>query len=1080
MHKSLYKDIIREIRKSFGRFFSIFAISALGVAFFAGVISSADAMKYNADAYFDATNLYDIRLVSTMGFTQEDIESIKKIKGVKGLLETTSLDVLTEVDASELVLKVLTLPEDIHSSSYINQAVLTKGRMPKNNTECLLEDGSLHQYNFHIGDTVSLYSGTKENLKDTLKETSCTIVGMAHNPLYLSFEHGSSSIGNGSIDAFLMMPSDNFKTAYSTDVYVTVQDAEKENSYTTSYFDKIKPVQKRFTTLGEKRIEVRLNEIKEKANEELATKEKEYEQNQEEFTAKIKQGEAEIEAGKEKLLQSKMQLEAEKNRREIQFMYAENQIKDGKKEIEASKLEFQNKKNQLDQMQKQVQEILPTLEKEMAESKAKIEEYQKSIAEIDKKLEDTSLSEEDRLFYEKQKQYLQDMVHSSELYLPVLEEQLSKVKKQLTDAQTELEVAQKKIEAAEILISQKEQELQKGKNLYQKEIQKGEASLREGQKKIEESSLQLASAKADGEKELALGKEKLEKAKQQIKQKQSQKWYVLDRSTLYSYKDYEGAADRMRAIAKVFPVFFFLVAALVCLTTMTRMVEEQRGLIGTYKALGYSRFAIASKYLIYASCASIFGGIIGAILGMLIFPNVIYSVWNIMYTLPTYQTVFYPGLGLLAILLVTTITTLAAFFSVYREMVEVPAMLMRPKSPTVGKKIVLEKISLIWSHLSFLKKVTARNLFRYKKRFFMTVIGISGCTALLVAGFGIRDSIRKIVPLQFGEIFQYDMTVSYEKENTYSQNQALFREIEKTENVQESMQIYSSAATASQVGKKEAQDVSVVIPTDIDKFQKFVSLHTRRGKQKLSLSEDGIVITEKLAKALSLKKGDMLSLTIDGEAETFKIEGITENYIGHYIYMNETVYKEAYETTPQPTSAIAKMKKKGEQAEKQMGEVLMQKEGITSVSFYTSLAKNFENMVSSLTLVTIVLLIAAGLLAFTVLYNLTNVNISERIREIATIKVLGFYNREVSAYVYRENIALTIIGAFVGLILGIFLHLFIMNVAELDTVMFGRNIDGLSFVLSFVITILFALIVNLAMKKKLSHISMVESLKSVE
>lgn len=1071
MKRMILKDTFREIKHSFGRFFSIFAITLLGVAFFTGLVSSERAMKYNADLYFDETNYYDLHLLSTIGFTKEEVEEVKKIKGVKGVLAVQSLEVSTSIQEKELTLTVLPVKDNIKSEDSINRAHLIKGRMPQKQTECVVEEGFLEEV-IKIGDTISFTSNSTSPLEVSI--SSCKVVGMVHNPLYLSFSHGNSKITGNKIDAFIMVQESVFKEEYSTDLYITVEGASSLNSYTKDYFSVVEIVSKRIEKKSVEMVQNRIEDVKKQAIEKLNESKNEYEQKKVGFDEEIKAKEEELEKGKQDILLGKVQIEMQKSSYEQKVEMSKMQIESAKANLASGRLEYENKKNQFEQVKNRVEQILPPLRESLETYNKKIESSKQELEEIEKKLTNPDISDIEKNLYEKQKETLRQSIDISEKYLNMVEVQIENARKELLKTENSLIEAKQKIDLLEQTISNGEKDLQNGELVYKREIQKAERELQVAEQKIKEGENILSASKEMGEKELVLNYEKLQKAEKKLNQKTEEKWYVLDRNSDYSYVDYKGASDRMKAIASVFPIFFFLVAALVCLTTITRMVEEQRNLIGTYKALGYSKGSIALKYMIYAFSASILGGILGSFLGMIIFPKVIYETWNIMYKLPSYHYVFYKEVSLLAIFLFSLVSLITAFLSVYHVMMEVPSTLMRPKSPKEGKKIILEKIPFIWNHLSFLKKVTARNIFRYKKRFLMTIIGISGCTALLVAGYGIKDSIKGIVSIQFGEIFKYDAIIDYEIENTYSTNQELYVDVKNNKLVKNAIQVMQKNGTLKH--HKQSEDITLVIPENLSDFKSFVTLRERKTGKQISLDDNGIVITEKLAKALSVKKGDSLTLTIEDSRE-YKVIGITENYIGHYVYMTPSLYKDNYSECFSATSILFKMK---EQQEEVLRKEWMNKDGIASVNFYTSVADNFEHMIASLTIVTVVLLIAAGLLAFIVLYNLTNVNVSERVREIATIKVLGFYDKEVYSYVFRENIILTVIGSIVGLLLGTILHAFIMDVAELDNVMFGRNITWISFILSFIITIVFALLVNVCMRRKIKKISMVESLKSVD
>ena len=543
--------------------------------------------------------------------------------------------------------------------------------------------------------------------------------------------------------------------------------------------------------------------------------------------------------------------------------------------------------------------------------------------------------------------------------------------------------------------------------------------------------------------------------------------------------DYGASANKIGDIANVFPVFFFLVAALVCLTTMTRMVDEQRGNIGTLKALGYSKLSISSKYIVYAAVASTLGALVGLAIGVVLFPTVIFYAWGIMYTVPKVKLLLDLPLSIISILVAVSVTTLAAVLACYKELIETPSLLMRPKAPKEGKRIFLERISFIWKRMNFTEKVTARNIFRYKKRFFMTVIGISGCTALLLAGFGIKDSISTIASKQFGEIIKYDSQVSIDKDSTLTEKEDLFDKYKNDSRVEDISEM--STFNSKAIDDGEDKSVKLIVPKNISEFKDFISLRERSSQKEIQLDNSGVVITEKLSKSLGVKKGDKITIeNEDGDRKEVEVSAISEMYVDHYVFMSPEYYKSTFGVTNEINALALKLNDTSTKVEEVLGTELMDNDIVKSVSFYSGLVNNFDNMISSLNIVVIVLIVSAGALAFVVLYNLTNVNVSERLREIATIKVLGFYDNEVSAYVYRENLVLTAIGSIVGLALGTILHRFIMITVEFDAMMFGRNINILSYLIAVVITMGFAILVNLVMYKKLKKIPMVESLKSVE
>ncbi|WP_300941449.1 FtsX-like permease family protein [uncultured Dubosiella sp.] len=1119
MPKILWKDLFVEIRHSLGRFFSILCIVALGVAFFAGIKASAPDMKYSADTYFDKYDTQDIQVFSTIGLRRSDIDAIRKLDGVENVQALHSMDALTRLGASELVYKIFSLPDN----STINKIRLVEGRMPENDKECLLEAPNVQNELFEgykIGDTIKLYSGTEEPLSDSLKYDEYKVVGTCYWPRYLSYEKGTSSIGSGSVNSFIFIPEADFKTDYYTEVDVTVKGARQLNTYADAYFDVVDPVLERIESIADEQVEAQIaSEQKtiDNARKELLEKMEDGQKQIKEAKEQLQSGKAELAAQENKLAGAKAQLDsgwaeysknkasADENLPKLDEAIAQISVQEQKipglqkqfEELNAQKETLSGQKAQLEEGIAQISAA--AVQKEALA--ARLSEIKDGIAQIEAQLAAPDLPEETRQQLAAQKNVLAAsqaeiendiaQIEAQEAQLPVYESQLQELNAGLDQinggiAQIEEGLSQLTQASAQKqqLIAQRAQLLAAYPQLTAAydELASAQAQYDSGVQQVEAARRQLAS----GEQEIEASQKKLDdevkKAKEQISEGQKKiddldgKWIVLDRDSLYSYRDYGACADRMDGIASVFPVFFFLVAALVCMTTMTRMVDEQRTEIGTLKALGYSKWQIAMKYLMYAFLASILGSIIGCAIGMFVFPYIIFYAWNTMYLIDQIQFEFQPGLMLAASASVTGITLLATFLSIWKELLEVPSQLMRPKAGKAGKKILLERFPAIWNRVSFLHKVTIRNIFRYKKRFLMTVIGIAGCSALLVAGFGINDSISDIVHLQYDEIYHMDASVTLDGEGN-----AGLSKVEKTNDVSEVFAEQNLSVELTIDDKDMSGTVHIIPDSQIGRFDQFTTLRTMKGHDPISLKNGGIYISEKMARKMELNIGDTLHFKdLDGEELSAKVLGIFENYIGHQMYVTESEFK-TWKTTQTPTlTYLLQLRDTSEEAQTRLGNQLMEIPDVKSVTFYSALEENFLNMISSIRMIVVVLVISAAALAFVVLYNLSNINISERMREIATIKVLGFTEKEVNAYVNRESVILAVIGSLLGLGVGIGLHHLIMNLAELDDIMFGRTILPQSFLIAFLMTIFFALIVNFVMKFKLRKIKMVESLKAVE
>ena len=1079
------KDVFREIKISLGRFLSILCIVAIGVAFFAGIKASAPDMKNSADTYFDKHNVQDIQVYSTIGLTKKDVAAIKRIKGVKSVQPNFSMDTLSQIDSTQMVIKVISYGID----QKMNKIRVVEGRMPERENECLIEASSATNKlygTFHIGDTIKLQSGTDEALSKSLKHTKYKIVGTCYNPNYLSYEKGSSNIGSGTVNSFIYIQNTNVLKDYYTEVDVCVKGAKDLDCYSDEYFDVVDPVLKKIKKISNKQID------------------------------------AHIQSYQSELDEKKQEANDKFNDAENQFNDAQNKIDSGLAEIQSNELKLQDSKNQINQGWNEyyanikVLDNIPTLQNAIAQ----IEESEKKLPELlnQKEQAENGLNQINAVIDDlyAQRKMIQDSIDLIDMAIekaqntPSTDEQTEALKikliENLKNTKTYLEgklatidqTIAKKAELEAIIpqiqdginqiqaASSKKAELQSQLNQLlsaKNQLNNAYSSLVDGQAQYEDGVSKIEDAKTELNKsieQLTLSKaefniqkhdalKELSDAQLEI-DKMEGKWIVLDRDSHYSYRDYGACADRMDGIAKVFPVFFFLVAALVCMTTMTRMVDEQRNEMGTLKALGYSKLQIASKYLIYALIASILGSVLGCSLGMYLFPTVIFNAWNTLYNIDQIKFLFQPGLILLASGSVTGITLLATLYSIYSELIEMPSQLMRPKAAKAGKKILLERISFIWKRLSFLRKVTARNIFRYKKRFFMTIIGIAGCSALLVAGFGINDSISDIVNQQYNVIYHYDATVAAKTNEITSQIQSL----KGVKDVYEEDHL----AVTTKIENKDISTTVHIISND-KKFKDFCTLFN--GKKEFDLDDSSVLISQKTATKLNKKAGDTIKFKdANNKVIKAKIKGVFTNYVGHHIYASETLYK-SWNTNAKTTHTyLIKSKKTTKKFERNLGNKIMNVDGVQSVTFYSSLQKNFKDMIKSISYIVVVLVISAACLAFVVLYNLSNVNISERKREIATIKVLGFTRKEVDAYINRETILLTILGSLIGLGIGVGLHHLIMNLAEMDDIMFGRTINLISYVISFVMTIGFNAIINLFMHRKLNKIQMVESLKAVE
>lgn len=1275
-------------------------IVMLGAAFFSGIRSTKNDMHVSADSYYDRVNFMDIRVVSTLGLTEDDLEDMRNTEGVAAVTGGYTAEVLNEQSDMEFALKVIAWTEDV------NQVTLTDGRLPEKANECLADDIYLQQTGCEIGDQITLESGSSEDLSDTLKEETYTIVGSGILPYYMEMDRGSGTVGDGSLDAFLVVLPEVFEQQdVYTEAYVQAEGAEAENSFDGAYETKVAEVvagleeiadgacDRRYETIyqdGMEEIEDAKQEVADAeqeladakaqiddgeqqitdAKETLADGEKELEDGESELASREQQlaearellesKEAELNSGKsqladgeqqiadaeavlsakeKELADGKAQLEAEAQQleagkaeieeqseslesgkaqveekaRELEEAKAQveakaQELENGRAQLEAGRAELESGKAELEQNRQTVtaarQELeakradyetaktaLQQIEAQLGELQQQLTQTEEQIRQMEEALADAGLDtspeyeallavktqlettiaglqtqketvqaeitefeageksvqdgeaqlaaaeqqiaqseqqlnateevlKEGEVQLEAARQQITDgkaQLEASRQQLAAAETQLNAYRQQMADGEAQLNAARQKITDGETQLSQGRQELEQQKSVLEQskaQMESGEQQiaqtrqqLTEGEAQIAEARQTLADARAeleDGKAELAEKEQELADAKQEyedgyaeaqpeladarqqiadgeqeLKDLEKPEWYVMDREDVTSAKGFADDAERIDNIGQVFPWIFFLVAALISLTTMTRMVEEQRQQIGTLKALGYRDGAIAVKYLCYAMLATVTGAVIGVVIGEKLFPWVIMNAYGMLYLgLPEYLTPLNWEQGLLAILTSIACTGLATLFSCWREMRAKPSELMRPEPPKNGRRVLLERVTILWKHLSFTQKSTVRNLFRYKKRFFMTVIGIGGCMGLMLVGFGLQDSITAIAKNQFVELFTYQAAVVVNSESK-EQKDALREQAEMFDGMGSTLEMF--AQNVELTAGDESMSAIMEVPQDPSVVDQFFTFRDRRSKEPYEFPEDGIAISEKTAKMLGVSVGDTIKVGEENkEGREVTISIIIENYVEHYIFMAPSLYESVWQETPDYNQILMKYEDTSDRYEENLGQMMIEQDGVVGVTFVSDLEAEIDDMLQALNIVIVVLIVSAGLLAFVVLYNLNNINITERKRELATLKVLGFYDMEVAEYVYRENVILTILGILAGAGIGLALHQYIIHTVEVDMMMFGRTVFPRSYLFSGLLTLVFSLFVNYMMYYRLKKIDMIESLKSVE
>ena len=1204
----LRKDFIIEIKKTMGRFVSIFFIVALGVAFYSGIRASEPSMRITADQYFDDSELMDLKVMGTMGLTKADIKAIGKVSGIEAVEGGYSKDVLCPVGDNEKVVHMLSMQKNF------NQVSVVEGRLPEKAGECLVDEDFLSYTDLKVGDTVTFHSGDGEALTDSLVTDTYKIVGIGNSPLYISFGRGSSTIGTGEISGFVVVDKASFDMDVYTEAYVKVSGAEEKTAFTDEYNNLSDAAKEAVSAIEEERCAARKQEIVDEANEKLADSEKTVNEKSQELEnakkelesgkskaaeelEKAKQqltdGEAELADAKQQIADGETQLadaKAQLNEKQAQLSSAEAEYESGKAQLDqkeqelaaaeqtylsnyakympfitagkaqiaAGRTQIADGKKQLDEglaPLKQLRDGLDGIEDGISQCDSGMAEVQKQLDGMDSDVyqEYVKIPEEDR--NEEQQAYVNKWENlnaqfagiqaqktqletaksgllaqagftteadldaqiisltaqrdeldkkeaallGQEQTLAAQEEELLSAGRQITDGKSQIAAARSQLDSTKsqitdgkaqilsawALLNEKEDTL----NASKAQLASGEQELADGRSKYEqaakEAEEQITDGQAkitDGEKQLTDARQKIADAKAEIKKIENPKWYVQTREdALTEYQGYGDNADRMRSIGKVFPVLFFLVAALISLTTMTRMVEEQRVQIGTMKALGSGKAAIAGKYIGYALIATLGGSIFGVLAGEKILPFIIIYAYMILYKhLPAILVPYHMSYALQASGIAVACTLIATIASCYKELAAEPAELMRPAAPKQGKRILLERIGIIWKHLNFTWKSTVRNLIRYKKRFFMTIFGIGGCMALMVVGFGLKDCIYEIVSLQYEKVQFYDAATYMSDDISEENRQQLHDYLDQNADIKETIEARMQKTDVKSASGKKT--LYLMVPSDNEKIEDFLSFHSRTNKDEVySLKKDEVILTEKMASLLNVKVGDELTIEDEDKGDqTVTVGAICENYMSHYLYLSPEKYEELYGVPAEYNTIIYSVKDgKDDQIEK-IGTKLLSMDGVLNVSYTSSIEGRLDDMLRSLNLVIVVLIVSAGMLAFVVLYNLNNINITERQRELATLKVLGFYDGEVASYVYRENILLTIIGSVVGMVLGNLLHRYIILTVEVEEAMFGRQIHWQSYLYSFLFTVAFSLFVNWVMFYKLKKIDMVESLKSVE
>lgn len=1069
MKKALLKDAFKEIKTSYKRFISILCMALLGVGFFAGLRATSPDMVDTIDKYYKEQNVYDIQIMSTLGLTDDDIKALQEIENVDKVYGTYSEDVLINIDNKEYVSKIMSLEE-------VNKPVVTEGKLPENKNECLVEKSFLDAKNKKIGDEI-IVEPNEEN--ELLQETKLKITGVADSPVYISRERGNTDLGAGAIDNYIYVNKENIDSEIYTEIYVTLKDRDKYETSSNKYEDYVEETKTKIEEIKEERENARYDEVIGTANEELEKAEKEFNKQKEDGETQISDAEEEIEKAKKEIEDNEKELVSKEQTANSGFSSAEKKLKNAKNEISENEKELEETiektESQIEEAEKKRQELVENLDT----VKSSLKTLNASYDEILKKLEDENLTDEEKKVLNTKKEELEKQISALDATKKELASGIKAIEEQVNSADSKLKSAKKEIEKAKKEVNKQEKQLATTKFTTYSQINSAKEKIEDAKKELEEGEKELATKKEEFETKIADAEKELIDAKEDVEDIENPEWYILDRNQNTGYASYIQDTESINNLSIVFPIVFFAIAALVSLTSMTRMVEEERQELGTLKALGYNKFHIMLKYLIYSSLATIIGGVIGIFIGIQLIPRIVLDMYGMMYTLPDPVIGLNSDNSMLGLTLIYICIVGATIYAIIKELHEKPANLLRPKAPKIGKRVLLERITPIWKRLNFSRKVTVRNIFRYKKRVLMTIIGICGCTALILTGFGLKDSISEILPNQYEKVFNYDFQVTLKDSLDNEQREEFITELENKEGINKAVETYMSSATASKDDLEE--DVQIVVPNNNEELKEVIKFYDVKTDEDIDLKTDEIILSDKLAELLNVEEGETIKLDGIGDSiQEVKVSNITENYISHYVYMSKELYTKLYDEEYKPNVLLVEDDNLTKEQEEKITSELLDSGKVSGVSLNKTIMTTLDETLSSLNYVVVILIVSAGLLAFVVLYNLANVNISERIRELATIKVLGFYDKEVYNYISRETVILTVIGIALGLVAGYFLNYYIIRTCEINMLRFAKVINPLSYLYAILITVAFTLIVNVITYFALKKIDMISSLKSVE
>lgn len=1131
----MLKLTLRQIRNSLSRFLAIVAIVALGVGLFCGLRLTKTAMIHTLDVYTDAQNMYDYRLLCTMGFTGDDVAAVRQAQGVaqaEGAIYTDAVCAVGE--SASVALRSMSVPEQV------NLLNVKAGRLPQTNDECVLDAWRYDET--VLGQTLTITQENDEDTLDAFKTHTFTVVGLVHSPLYINFERGSTTVGDGTLAGFFCILPEAYALDYYTDIYLTLSDAPGA-VYSDTYDEAVEDAEPGLTALAEQLAAGRDARVRLEAQNELADARQTLEEKTQELLdgkQELADGEQAIKDGWQSYEDGRQALEDGRLEAGRKLANARQALIDGKEELEAQQLLLDEKQAELDEAkvtladgQKQLNDAWAQYDEGRAEFKQAYFQADEQFTEIYEQLVcaqqkiddaqgeinrqkwrlalgvltgqvtagqlreaqaqlDAAQAELDgaqaqvdagRGQLDGQQFSAQQKIHDASMTLGDARAQLLEKQAELDDAAQQLADGEQQLEDGRAQLLEARQALADGWNSYyqaeddaRQGLAGGEQELADARQELLDREQELEDARqeiADGEVKLLNARQEIADGERELSELKTAEGYALGRDTNTGYVCFESDSDIVQGVSRVFPAFFFLVAALVCITTMTRMVEEQRTQIGVLKALGYADGTVVGQYLFYTASASMLGCVVGIPAGACFLPKIIWQGYNIMYGFSSILWAFDWPLAISISAAYLACALLATWYACASELMQPAAELIRPKAPKAGKRIFLERIPLIWNRVKFLHKVSIRNILRYKKRMVMMAIGIGGCTALLLTGLGIRDSIQNVVGYQFGEISVYDASVRFSGAMDEGARAAF---CEAYQGELDGCRFYAQQSLTCEANGLTKSVYAVV--AEGDSTDGYVDLHL--DGEPVAYPEDGAcVINEALADALELTTGSELVIR-DSEFHEMRlrVSGIFENYVSNYVYLSEATWREQMQAEPQYEDAWLLV---GDaQDVHAVAADISARADVMNITVNQDTQERFTAMLKSMNYIVFTVILFAGALAFIVLYNLTNINITERAREIATVKVLGFYDPETDMYVFRENFVLTLLGVVLGLPMGVALHAYVMAQIKLDMITFDVRIAPVSFVLAALLTLVFSVLVSLILRLKIRRIDMAQALKSIE